>query len=76
VRERRAIVTTDLDFEEMIWLEARAHCGVLRLENLPRAARRQLLESVLAHHGNELADGAIVIATRRHIRVRRPEKPA
>ena len=76
VRERRVIITTDSDFEEMIWLEARPHCGVLRLENLPRAARQQLLTSTLADYGKELADGAIVIATRRDIRVRRPHKPA
>lgn len=33
--EERIIVTTDKDFEEMIWHQARKHCGVLRLENLP-----------------------------------------
>ena len=75
VRERRVIITTDLDFEEMIWLEGRPHCGLLRLENLPRAARRRLLESTLAAYGEQLAGGAIVIATRRHIRVRRPPSP-
>lgn len=73
VRERRVIVTTDLDFEEMIWRERRPHCGVLRLENLPRAARQQSLTTILAAYGKDLADGAIVIAARRHIRVRRPE---
>ena len=71
VRENRVIITTDLDFEEMIWLERRPHCGLLRLENLPRAARNHLLASTLAHYSTELAKGSIVIATRRHIRVRR-----
>lgn len=37
--EQRIIITTDQDFEEMIWREQKPHCGVLRLENVPRAAR-------------------------------------
>jgi len=71
VRERRVLVTTDLDFEEMIWTQARPHCGLLRLENLPRAQRVQLLETTLAQYAADLDAGAIVIATRRHVRVRR-----
>ena len=39
VRENRIIVTTDNDFEEMIWRQGKYHCGVLRLENLPRSER-------------------------------------
>jgi predicted nuclease of predicted toxin-antitoxin system len=50
VREQRIIITTDRDFEEMIWREGKEHCGVLRLENLPCVARRALLEDVLFHH--------------------------
>jgi predicted nuclease of predicted toxin-antitoxin system len=34
--ELRIIITTDIDFEEMIWRERRKHCGLIRLENLPR----------------------------------------
>jgi predicted nuclease of predicted toxin-antitoxin system len=72
VSEQRIIVTTDHDFEEMIWREGKSHCGVLRLENLPRAERRTLLEDVLHHHGQDLASGAIVIAQSGKIRIRRP----
>lgn len=72
VTEQRIIVTTDHDFEEMIWREGKSHCGVLRLENLPRAERRTLLEDVLHHHGQDLTSGAIVIAQSGKIRIRRP----
>ena len=71
LREQRIIVTTDEDFEAMIWREAKPHCGVLRLENVPRARRRALLEYVLSHHSLDLATGAIVIAESRKIRIRR-----
>lgn len=56
----------------MIWREGRAHCGVLRLENLPRAERKALLVDVLASHARDLAAGAIVIALSRRIRIRKP----
>ncbi len=72
VRERRIIVTTDNDFEEMIWRQGKSHCGVLRLENLPRSQRKALVEDVLDRHSKDLESGAIVIALSRKFRVRRP----
>ena len=71
VREERVIVTTDNDFEQMIWLQQKNHCGVLRLENLPRAERKQLLKEVLFNHSQDLELGAVVIATKQKIRIRR-----
>ncbi len=71
VRERRIIVTTDNDFEEMIWRQAKPHCGVLRLENLPRSERIALLHDVLECHSLDLESGAIVIASNTKIHVRK-----
>jgi len=62
-QERRILITTDQDFEEMIWREKREHAGVLRLGNLPRAERLSLLEYVLDHHGQDLTSGSIIIAS-------------
>lgn len=72
LREQRIIITTDSDFEQMIWMQGRQHAGVLRLENLPRAERLQLIQDVLNEFASELEAGAIVIATQSKIRVRRP----
>lgn len=72
MQEQRVILTTDKDFEELIWRKGRRHCGVLRLENLPRRERRALLEDVLASHAQDLAAGAIVIAQTKKIRIRKP----
>lgn len=69
--EQRIIVTTDQDFEERIWREQQSHCGVLRLENLPRRQRMALLHDVLAHHSEDLKGGAIVIAKSKRIRIRK-----
>jgi len=71
LRERRIIVTTDNDFEEMIWRQGKSHCGVLRLENLPRSERMTLLNDVLDRHAKDLEAGAIVIALRAKFRIRK-----
>lgn len=71
VREQRIIITTDSDFEQLIWLQDQPHCGVLRLENLPRSKRLSLLQDVLADYDRELEAGSIVIATEQKIRIRR-----
>ena len=71
-REHRIIITTDQDFEELTWREKNQHEGVLRLENLPRVERLSLLDYVLNHHSQDLASGAVIIASSRKIRIRKP----
>jgi predicted nuclease of predicted toxin-antitoxin system len=71
-REKRVIITTDQDFEEMVWREKKQHHGILRLENLPRSDRISLMEYVLKHHSHDVASGSIIIASSRKIRVRKP----
>ena len=69
--ENRIIVTTDKDFEEMIWRQEKPHCGVLRMENLPRRERLALMQDVLDRHSDDLEVGAIVIASSTKFRVRK-----
>ncbi|WP_334904475.1 DUF5615 family PIN-like protein [Nostoc sp.] len=71
VREKRIIITTDSDFEQIIWLQERQHCGVLRLENLPRSERIALLQEILDSYVQDLEAGVVVIATQQKIRIRR-----
>jgi predicted nuclease of predicted toxin-antitoxin system len=59
------------DFEEIIWRQSKPHCGVLRLENLPRSERIALLRDVLDCHSLDLESRAIVIALSTKIRVRK-----
>jgi predicted nuclease of predicted toxin-antitoxin system len=73
IKEHRIIITTDNDFEEMIWRQGRPHYGVLRLENLPRFERIKLLRDVMDRHSRDLESGAIVIALSTKFRVRKPE---
>ena len=70
VKERRIIVTTDKDFEQLIWQQNKPHCGVLRLENLPRNERILLLEDVLSLCIQDLLDGKIIVAMKNKFRIR------
>ncbi len=65
------LVLTDKDFEQLIWQKKKRHCGVLRLENLPRSERIALLRDVLRLYIRELENGAIVIATKTKFRIRK-----
>ena len=71
LRENRVIITTDKDFEEMVWRESKPHCGILRLENVPRDERILLLEEAFTLYQQDLEDGAIVIAQKKKFRVRK-----
>ncbi|MDB9314108.1 DUF5615 family PIN-like protein [Spirulina sp. CS-785/01] len=71
VIEKRIILTTDNDFEQMIWQNNQKHYGVIRLENLPRQERQELLAEVLANYSQDLQNGAIIIALTNKIRIRR-----
>jgi predicted nuclease of predicted toxin-antitoxin system len=72
LKENRIILTTDKDFEEMIWQQGQNHCGVLRIENLPRLERMALVKDVLMQHSEDLKSGSIVIATQSKYRIRKP----
>jgi predicted nuclease of predicted toxin-antitoxin system len=70
--EERIIITTDPDFEELVWRGRRSHCGLLRLENVPRKQRLELLEDVLRLYAKPPEDGALIVALLRKVRVRQP----
>ena len=71
VEEERIIITTDKDFEAIIWKERRSHKGVLRLENLPRKERLELMADIFEEYSHELQEGRIIVATRNKIRIRK-----
>jgi predicted nuclease of predicted toxin-antitoxin system len=71
LNENRIIVTTDKDFEQLIWQQGKNHCGVLRIENLPRLERMALVKDVLMQHAEDLKSGSIVIATQKKYRIRK-----
>lgn len=69
--EDRILVTMDKDFGEFIFVEKMSHYGLVRLPDVPAATRIALMEKVLAAHGNDLAEHAIITVRGGRIRISR-----
>lgn len=69
--ELRILVTMDKDFGQIIFVENAAHCGLVRLPDVPAARRIELVERLLRDHTQELADGAILTVRGERIRISR-----
>ena len=69
--ENRVIITTDKDFEKMIWQHGKKHSGVLRIENLIKSERVELLNETIERFTENLENGDVVIATKTKFRVRK-----
>ena len=70
--EKRVMVTIDTDFGDLIFFRRKQHCGLIRLPDVPAAARIDLLEQVLQRHTAALEVGAVVTVRGGRIRVSRP----
>ena len=69
--ELRILVTMDKDFGEIVFVENAAHCGLVRLPDVPAARRIELVERLLRDHPRQLADGAILTVRGERIRISR-----
>jgi predicted nuclease of predicted toxin-antitoxin system len=72
-REGRILVTLDKDFGELVFLEGKTHCGIIRLVDLSAKEQARVCSLVLLQHGKELTLGAIVTAEPGRLRIRLPE---
>ena len=68
--ERRVLVTEDKDFGEMIFLRRLRHPCIVRLVGLTVTEQVEAMRDVIQRHGDALLAGAIVVVTRRRVRIR------
>lgn len=75
--ENWILVTNDKDFGEKVYRERRPHRGVifLRLDDERAGNKVAVLERLLAHHAEQLAD-QFVVATEKRVRFGGVSKPA
>jgi len=59
-REDRVLVTLDRHFLQLIFHQARAHRGLVRLPDLPVVQRIALLQRILDLHAADLSRGAVI----------------
>ncbi len=74
--EGRVFVTLDKDFGELGVLWGLPHHGIVRLVNFRAAQQGPVCLKILASHGDDLRNGAIVTADPGRIRIRYRKKPA
>lgn len=72
-RERRVLITDDLDFGELVVRERLPHAGVLlfRLGGADPRTKQDWLQFVLENHAQDLM--SLVVVTARGVRVRQTE---
>jgi predicted nuclease of predicted toxin-antitoxin system len=73
VEDGRILVTIDSDFGTLIYLLGAAHTGIVRLPDIPAAARIAVMADLLDRHGPELP-GSIVTIRGGRIRISRTSK--
>ena len=72
LEEQRILVTLDKDFGELVFLRGQRHAGIIRLVEVPSLSQAEAIHSIVAQHGELLADGAIITLKNQRLRVRRP----
>ena len=67
--EHRVLVTVDADFGELVFVHGVAHAGLVRLPDVPMAARTTLMARILDLYADALENRAIITASTQRIRV-------
>ena len=68
----RILVTIDTDFGELIYLHDCPHAGVVRLPDVPAERRIALMSNLIAHHSDDMQQGAVVTIRGGRIRISHP----
>ncbi|MBF0565017.1 MAG: DUF5615 family PIN-like protein [Nitrospirae bacterium] len=71
VQESRIVVTNDTDFQEMFYLLGKEHKGIIRLPNVDKTRRLELMQQILDRFSDDLSNNAIVTVKRNKIRISR-----
>lgn len=67
--QSRVVVTIDSDYGTMIFRDAAAHRGLVRLPAVPVVERIRLMNEVLSDHASALEAGAIITVKGNRIRI-------
>ncbi|HEY6137958.1 MAG TPA: DUF5615 family PIN-like protein [Thermoanaerobaculia bacterium] len=71
-REQRVVITLDHDYGALIFRDRKSHAGLVRLAPMHPEAQVAVSLRVVREAAEDLAAGAVVVATRKSIRRRLP----
>jgi len=72
--EQRVLITIDKDFGELVFKEAKPHCGLVRLPDVPAEKRIELMTRVIREHEEALSSGALITVRGGRVRVSRESR--
>ena len=68
-REKRILITLDKDFQKLAFAVGKPHSGIIRLPNVQRSRRVELVRTVIERHSVDLMKSAVVTVKPGKIRV-------
>ena len=72
VSEKRILITIDTDFGRLVYKGGEVHCGIVRLPDVRRDRRIELMKIVIERYGPQLEKDAIITVRGDKIRVSLP----
>lgn len=69
-RERRAIVTEDKDFGELVFVRRLPHPCIIRFVDMQVADKVRALGDLIEHHQDAMRANSIIVVTRNRVRIR------
>jgi predicted nuclease of predicted toxin-antitoxin system len=70
--ESRVLVTIDSDFGALVFRDAAAHRGLVRLPDVPAERRIEIMQQLLAKHSVEISTGAVITVRGTRVRITTP----
>ncbi|MDE0285925.1 MAG: DUF5615 family PIN-like protein [Gammaproteobacteria bacterium] len=68
--EKRILITEDKDFGELVFLRGLPHPGIIRLVEMTPTERADAMRFLIEQYADRMCDGAIIVVTRKRIRIR------
>ena len=68
--EQRVLVTEDKDFGELVFVRRLPHPCIFRLVEMQLAEKVAAVRELIEHHPDELLEGALIVVTRKRVRIR------
>jgi predicted nuclease of predicted toxin-antitoxin system len=72
--EQRVLVTEDKDFGELVFVRRLPHPCIIRLVEMQLAEKVAAVRELIEHHPDELLEGALIVVTRKRVRIRSRER--
>ncbi|MYE00120.1 MAG: hypothetical protein F4Y03_02410 [Alphaproteobacteria bacterium] len=68
--DRRALITEDKDFGELVFLLRQPHPCIVRLVEMRAAEKASAMRELITHYSDMMTEGAMIVVSRDRVRIR------